>query len=197
MSETTVKHEYDRELGKITEQDREYAGELLMEWDCLFTKNPTCSTDELDNEAIENTARWLRKVRYEAVLSDRLRSISREATLVARIRAIELTVDGLNTKGFQQKAETQSALDRIKAHCRDAINSKPARNPTKRTSLPPRNNNMGWLTITSSDPTYAAKLQALLDEGKTTTELELERKQGRPDPQADGDWDARQGEANK
>lgn len=56
---------------------------------------------------------------------------------------------------------------------------------------------MGWLTITSSDPTYAAKLQALLDEGKTTTELELERKQGRPDPQADGDWDTKHGEANK
>jgi flagellar biosynthesis/type III secretory pathway protein FliH len=36
-------------------------------------------------------------------------------------RAIELTVDGLNTRAFQQKPETQAALDRIKAHCREAI----------------------------------------------------------------------------
>jgi hypothetical protein len=36
-------------------------------------------------------------------------------------RAIELTIDGLNTRAFQQKPETQAALDRIKAHCREAI----------------------------------------------------------------------------
>ncbi len=38
-----------------------------------------------------------------------------------KLRAIELAVDGLNTKGYQQKSETQGALDRIKAHCRAAL----------------------------------------------------------------------------
>lgn len=37
------------------------------------------------------------------------------------IRAIELAVDGLNTRGFQQRPETQAALDRIKARCRTAL----------------------------------------------------------------------------
>ena len=37
------------------------------------------------------------------------------------VRAIELAVDGLNTKGFTQKPETQKALDYIKSRCRDAL----------------------------------------------------------------------------
>ncbi len=37
------------------------------------------------------------------------------------LRAIELTVDGLNTRAFKQKPETQAALDRIKEHCRETI----------------------------------------------------------------------------
>lgn len=41
--------------------------------------------------------------------------------LLETLRAIELTVDGLNTKAFKQKPETQAALDRIKKHCRDAL----------------------------------------------------------------------------
>ena len=44
--------------------------------------------------------------------------------LVAAIRAIELNVDGLNTKGFRQRPETQLALDRIKEICRKAIGSR-------------------------------------------------------------------------
>ena len=41
--------------------------------------------------------------------------------LLGVIRAIELNVDGLNTKGFQQRKETQAALDRIKVLCRQAL----------------------------------------------------------------------------
>ncbi len=37
------------------------------------------------------------------------------------IRAVELNVDTLNTKQFRQKAETQDVLDRIKSHCRAAL----------------------------------------------------------------------------
>jgi hypothetical protein len=37
------------------------------------------------------------------------------------IRAIELNVDGLETKAFKQKPETQAALDRIKKLCREAL----------------------------------------------------------------------------
>lgn len=37
------------------------------------------------------------------------------------VRLIELSVDGLNTRAFRQKATTQAALDRIKALCRKAI----------------------------------------------------------------------------
>lgn len=38
-----------------------------------------------------------------------------------KLRAIELCVDGLNTKAFKQKPDTQAALDAIKAHCRAAL----------------------------------------------------------------------------
>ena len=41
--------------------------------------------------------------------------------LLGVIRAIELNVDGLNTQGFQQKKETQAALDRIKTMCREVL----------------------------------------------------------------------------
>jgi hypothetical protein len=44
--------------------------------------------------------------------------------LLAAIRTIELNVDGLNTRGFQQKSETQAALDRIKRICREALREK-------------------------------------------------------------------------
>ncbi len=37
------------------------------------------------------------------------------------IRAVELSVDGLNTKAYQQKPETQKALDYIKSCCREAL----------------------------------------------------------------------------
>jgi hypothetical protein len=37
------------------------------------------------------------------------------------LRAIELAVDGLNTRAFQQKPETQATLDRIKSHSRAAL----------------------------------------------------------------------------
>ena len=42
------------------------------------------------------------------------------ARLRAQFRAIELAVDGLNTKAFKQKPETQAVLDRIKATAREA-----------------------------------------------------------------------------
>ena len=50
--------------------------------------------------------------------------IEENERLRSELRAIELAVDGLNTKGFMQKAETQGALDRIKAHCRAALSPK-------------------------------------------------------------------------
>jgi hypothetical protein len=53
--------EYDSELGRITEQDREYAGAMLDDF-----------TDEWTR--LECAAQWLRRVRYEAVMADRKRS---------------------------------------------------------------------------------------------------------------------------
>ena len=55
-------HEYDRELGRITEQDREYAREIL---DDIADYERTGQGD-----TIELIAQWLRKVRYEAVIAD-------------------------------------------------------------------------------------------------------------------------------
>lgn len=54
---------YDAELGAITEQDREYAADLLGD---LADDAPT-------DEALrrEIVAQWFRKVRYEAVMADR------------------------------------------------------------------------------------------------------------------------------
>jgi len=56
---------------------------------------------------------------------------------------------------------------------------------------------MGWITITSTDPERTKRLQALLDEGKTQADLDLEAKQGRESAQTIGDWDAKHGEDNK
>lgn len=53
----------------------------------------------------------------------------RENALLAHVRAIELAVDGLNTKGYKQQKNTQAVLDRIKSHCREALESAPARKP--------------------------------------------------------------------
>lgn len=58
----TERHIYDLELGKITDQDREYARDLLE--DDL--------PEELDpHMRIELVAQWFRKVCYEAVIADR------------------------------------------------------------------------------------------------------------------------------
>lgn len=52
---------YDRELGRITPQDREYAAELVADLD-----------DEISNtDRLDTAAQWIRKVRYEAVMADR------------------------------------------------------------------------------------------------------------------------------
>ncbi len=52
---------YDAELGKITDQDREYAIDLVDDID-----------EEVDQvERLRIAAQWLRKVRYEAVIADR------------------------------------------------------------------------------------------------------------------------------
>jgi hypothetical protein len=67
-----------------------------------------------------------------AALDDALAGESRKAAVIAEmeaemermeaaLRAIELRVDGLNTRGYQQKKHTQDALDAIKAHCRDML----------------------------------------------------------------------------
>lgn len=67
----TERHEYDAELGKITNGDREYARDLLE--DDL--------PEETDvNMRIEIVAQWFRKVRYEAVMADRkLRAVGEQA----------------------------------------------------------------------------------------------------------------------
>jgi hypothetical protein len=62
-------------------------------------------------------ADWIKAI--EAAITEAL-AAQRERD-AGVFRAIELTVDGLNTRAFQQKPETQAALDRIKAHCREAI----------------------------------------------------------------------------
>jgi hypothetical protein len=53
---------YDSALGKITDQDREYAKDC---WEDL-QEVPTSV-----GSAIETIAVWFRKVRYEAVMKDR------------------------------------------------------------------------------------------------------------------------------
>lgn len=58
-------HEYDIELGKITDQDREYAADLICDYCCALSGGDT------DAYAQEQVAQWLRKVRYEAVIADR------------------------------------------------------------------------------------------------------------------------------
>lgn len=50
-----------------------------------------------------------------------LQSARENAELRGWLRAVELRVDGLNTKAYRQKPETQAALDDIKAHCRAAL----------------------------------------------------------------------------
>ncbi len=55
-------HDYDMELGKITDQDREYARDLLEDG----------LPEETDpHMRLELVAQWFRKVRYEAVMADR------------------------------------------------------------------------------------------------------------------------------
>lgn len=56
-------HQYDRELGTITDDDRSNASDLLSDVEEL-TGSPRL-------ELVETVAQWLRKVRYEAVMSDR------------------------------------------------------------------------------------------------------------------------------
>ena len=53
---------YDRELGKITERDLEYAGDLVTD----LNEAPR-------GDRIRVASEWLRKVRYEAVMADRNR----------------------------------------------------------------------------------------------------------------------------
>jgi len=43
--------------------------------------------------------------------------------ITKKIRAIELRIDSLNSRGFKQKKETQEALDAIKQHCCDILDS--------------------------------------------------------------------------
>lgn len=61
MSLPLTRTPYDAELGEITEQDREYANDLLS--DLQERPRPAPS--------VEIVAQWLRKVRYEAVIEDR------------------------------------------------------------------------------------------------------------------------------
>lgn len=65
--------------------------------------------DPLQSRSAENFAKMLSATKRMAILLVE----AKEA-----LRAIELAVDGLNTKGYQQQKNTQSALDRIKGHAR-------------------------------------------------------------------------------
>lgn len=56
----TADTKYDRELGRVSALDREYAVELLADLD-----------DETECDRLEIVAAWLRKARYEAVMADR------------------------------------------------------------------------------------------------------------------------------
>ena len=58
-----TRHQYDRELGTITAQDREYAAEIIDD-----IKNPR----DPEDASVEGIAQWVRKIRYEAVIHDRL-----------------------------------------------------------------------------------------------------------------------------
>ena len=53
------------------------------------------------------------------------RAPSAEGRLRASLRAIELRVDGLNTRAFRHKTATQAVLDAIKAHCHAALRGEP------------------------------------------------------------------------
>lgn len=57
--------EYDAELGKITEIDREYARDMLEEI------GDSTTVELITVELIQIAAEWLRKSRYEAVMADR------------------------------------------------------------------------------------------------------------------------------
>ncbi len=46
------------------------------------------------------------------------RLIAAAPEMLDALRAIELAVDGLNTKGYPQQKNTQAALNRIKGHAR-------------------------------------------------------------------------------
>ena len=58
---TVVANYYDAELGKITDQDREYAKDLIEDYE----------EDKEHGIGVATVAEWLRKVRYEAVMADR------------------------------------------------------------------------------------------------------------------------------
>lgn len=58
-----TQREYDAELGRITEDDRSHAADILCD-----------ISDSADLEYREQTvAEWVRKIRYEAVMADRKR----------------------------------------------------------------------------------------------------------------------------
>lgn len=57
----TTEHKYDHELGRISDQDREYAADLISDLKDV----------ETPEEELQLVAEWFRKVRYEAVISDR------------------------------------------------------------------------------------------------------------------------------
>jgi len=63
MTTDTTATPYDTELGKITDQDREYAQELIDGYEQAISEAP--------GYALQEVAQWLRKVRYEAVIADR------------------------------------------------------------------------------------------------------------------------------
>ena len=60
-----MKAPYDQELGKITERDREYALDLLDDLGMIADLHE------------ENVAQWFRKVRYEAVMADREKRVTK------------------------------------------------------------------------------------------------------------------------
>lgn len=79
----------------------------------LFPRYRTM-VDEAPTQTLERTSAAVR----DRAIADARACEQRCAELEAALRAIELKIDGLNTKGYKQQKNTQAALDRIKEICR-------------------------------------------------------------------------------
>lgn len=86
-----------------------------------------CESDEVARVLSKPLAHFTERNKVKNDAGFIARSAQRDANgeevlrLRSKLRAIELAVDGLNTKAFRQKPETQAVLNRIKATAREGL----------------------------------------------------------------------------